>query len=409
MKWQSFFSHNLKFGQKLTRLHHTNALLFYVLSVTGILLLSSYFRLHFPSTRVWMKDIHIWIGFLSILPVLFYLPKIQRHVFTIRKRKAHKLNLFLVLVILASLIISGIFLTFQRHMPPLISSYALFIHDAATWIGLPYVIFHSITRSRWFRGLRNGNEKVNKLADQEPMIIQKRNPLLHRRTFLKLIAGIATIAMLYAIFGSWIKDMFNLNKLDLQTGNDMKPYPTPQSTLTAVDGRSGEFRYYTITEMPTFTNENWSLTIDGLVDNKLFYNWKDFIQLDRSAQVSNFHCVTGWSVYNVVWEGIPLKEFLDKAGVHANAKYVKLHSGDGVYTDSLTMSEAMMDDMMVAVLLDGELITQENGGPVRLVTPRLYGYKSVKWLTRIELIEDEHIGYWEERGYPQNAWVKGKI
>lgn len=101
-----------------------------------------------------------------------------------------------------------------------------------------------------------------------------------------------------------------------------------------------------------------------------------------------------------------MKTFLEQAGVQSKANYVKFYSADGVYTDTLSIEQALMSDMLVAVLIDGELITQQNGGPVRLTTPKMYAYKSVKWLNRIELIEKEHIGYWEQRGYDKDAWVK---
>ncbi|MRH42105.1 molybdopterin-dependent oxidoreductase [Aquibacillus halophilus] len=405
MNWRIFFKRNLKFAKRLARLHHTNALLFYILSITGLVLISTVFRSSFPSTRVLIKDIHIWIGFLSILPIFFYLPKMKKHLLTLKKRKKHRINLYGILAIISILIISGIILTFQRQFPPQINSYALLIHDLATWIGLPYVIYHSITRSQWFKQLTSPKSQVpDKL---EPTMIDSKNPLLRRRSFLKLVAGAFIAVVTIPIFGNWIKKyFFGSDQSKLVNGNDMVPIPTPQTTLTS-SGREGEFRYYTVTEMPSFSNENWSFKVDGLVSQELQFTWTEFINLKRTAQESNFHCVTGWSVYNIIWEGIPLKDLLEKSDVNEKANYVKLYSGDGVYTDTLTLSEAMMDDIMVAVLIDGELITQQNGGPVRLITPRLYAYKSVKWLTRVELIEEEHFGYWEQRGYPQNAWVQG--
>ncbi|MBW7459944.1 molybdopterin-dependent oxidoreductase, partial [Paenibacillus sepulcri] len=162
---------------------------------------------------------------------------------------------------------------------------------------------------------------------------------------------------------------------------------------------------YTVTQIPSFNNSNWSFAVDGLVDKKMNYNWEQFVKLARKVQVSDFHCVTGWSVYSNTWEGIPLKQFLKEAGVQQQAKNVKFYSGDGVYTDSLTLEQADMDDVMVAVLHDGKPIPSDLGGPVRLIVPKMYAYKSVKWLNRIELIPDEHIGYWEQRGYSNDAWV----
>jgi DMSO/TMAO reductase YedYZ molybdopterin-dependent catalytic subunit len=162
---------------------------------------------------------------------------------------------------------------------------------------------------------------------------------------------------------------------------------------------------YTVTPIPEFTNDNWSFEIDGLVDQSYTWNWEQFVQLQRTVQVSDFHCVTGWSVYKNTWEGIKLKDLLQQVGVKSAAKTVKFYSGDGVYTDTLTLEQADMDDVMIAVMHDGKPIPSDLGGPVRLIVPKMFAYKSVKWLNRIELIEGEHIGYWEQRGYSNDAWV----
>ncbi|WP_407268610.1 molybdopterin-dependent oxidoreductase [Radiobacillus sp. PE A8.2] len=404
MNWKLFFKRKLRFRDKLVRIHHANAILFFLLSATGLLLYSTYFRSAFSGLRVSVKDAHIWIGFVSILPVLFYLPKILKHLRTLRRKQNHRLNVYAVLTILGLLIVSGLMLTFYRQLPPIVNSVALVVHDLATWVGLPYVIFHSITRSKWFENLSKKKNEAS--AIQRPIEIDDENPILRRRSFLKVATGVLIALISLPIIGSWLKSYFPEKNVGINPdGNNMNPIPKPSSTDIA--GRTGQFRYYTVTEMPTFNSDNWSLTVDGLVENKLSYTWDQFVKLQRTSQLSNFHCITGWSVYDVTWEGIPLKALLEEANVNGKAKYVKFYSGDGVYTDSLTMSEAMMDDVIVATLIDGELIKQNNGGPVRLITPKLYAYKSVKWLTRIELIEEEHFGYWEQRGYEQNAWVKG--
>jgi sulfoxide reductase catalytic subunit YedY len=162
---------------------------------------------------------------------------------------------------------------------------------------------------------------------------------------------------------------------------------------------------YTVTALPKYTPENWSFALGGLVRESNMWKWEDFLKLPRKVQVSDFHCVTGWSVYKCTWEGVPLKSMLEAANVQPGAKFVKFYSGDGIYTDTLSLEQAMMDDVMVAVMIDGKLIPQELGGPVRLIVPQMYAYKSVKWLRGIELIDKDHIGYWEARGYDNDAWV----
>lgn len=408
MNLKILFQRNLNFGKKLIQLHYYNAIFFFVLSLTGLLLFSSTFRSTFPSIRVLVKDLHIWIGVISCLPLLFYLPKVKKHVKTLSRKKNNRINLKLVISILIVLIISGFLLTFHRQTPPIVSSWALIIHDLATWGGLPYVIYHSITRSKWFKNAEN--RFIHKAEmKEEPLLIEDGNPILKRRSFLRLLSGSMIAILFLPIISKWTQLNFASvsGKTPVSNGNQFSPIPKPaaKSLPPIGGGRKGEFRYYTVTEIPKLNDKNWSFTIDGLVENPSTFKWDKFVQLKRDIQVSDFHCVTGWSVYSVTWEGIPLRTLLQQSGIKEEAKYVKLYSADGVYTDTLTLDQAMLDDVMVAVLIDGDLITEKNGGPVRLIVPKMYAYKSVKWLNRIELIDYEHIGYWEKRGYSKDAWV----
>ncbi|MCA0972518.1 molybdopterin-dependent oxidoreductase [Halobacillus litoralis] len=405
-----FYKRQQKFGQKLKQLHHWNALFFTFLALTGLLLVSSDFRQWLPQVRIWVKDSHIWIGFISLLPLLFYTPKMVKHLKTLRKRKNNRTNLYVVLSILGALIVSGILLTFQRELNPGLSSFALIVHDIMTWVGVPYLIYHSITRSQWFKAIekRRAEEKENKR-----MVIEDSNPIMNRRTFLRRGTGAGIVIVFSPFIYQWAKPYLNLpsgppppSEMPLTEAFSPLPTPAPKSKPPIGGGRTGEFRYYTVTQMPTITDDNFSFTIDGLVDQVQEWDWESFVGINRGVQVANFYCVTGWSVFDVTWEGIKLSDLLKRAGVKDKATHVKFYSQDGVYTDSLTLDQAMDDDVMVAMLIDGELIPNRNGGPVRLIVPRMYAYKSVKWLNRIELIDEEHIGYWQQRGYGQDAWVK---
>nr|WP_239534037.1 molybdopterin-dependent oxidoreductase [Thalassobacillus pellis] len=393
----------------MKQLHHWNAVLFVILAVTGFVLLSTDFRQWFPQGRIWVKDIHIWIGFVSILPLVVYTPKMVKHLQTLRKRKNNQRNLYVVLFILVMLMVSGIALTYHREIGPEMSSAALFIHDVFTYLGVPYLLYHSITRSQWFKEM----EKRRLQKDQEKRyVIEDNNPMMDRRTLLRKGTGGAIAIGMTPFIYQWLKPhlglatLNNSSELPLTKAFSPLPQPLPDSKPPIGGGREGEFRYYTVTKMPQVTEANFSFQVDGLVNHPKEWNWEQFLQLKREVQVSDFHCVTGWSVYKVTWEGIKLKDILSKANVHPKAKYVKFYSQDGVYTDSLTLEQAMMDEVMVALLIDGKLIENRNGGPVRLIVPEMYAYKSVKWLNRIELIAEPHTGYWEKRGYKKNAWVK---
>jgi DMSO/TMAO reductase YedYZ molybdopterin-dependent catalytic subunit len=119
--------------------------------------------------------------------------------------------------------------------------------------------------------------------------------------------------------------------------------------------------------------------------------------------------VTGWRVEDVPWVGVKLADLLDDVGAEPGASHVRFWSFDGAYTETLTMDQARRDDVMVAHHMLGAPVTRDHGGPVRLYVAPMYGYKSIKWLERIEvdrsLDEPTDPGYWENRGYDVDAWV----
>jgi sulfoxide reductase catalytic subunit YedY len=121
--------------------------------------------------------------------------------------------------------------------------------------------------------------------------------------------------------------------------------------------------------------------------------------------VSDFHCVTGWSVFRITWEGVRLSELL-KAADFEEAPVIVFHSGDGAYTDSLTWEQAQHPEVILAYQMEGRPLPQLQGGPLRLVIPHMYGYKSVKWVEALSATNDiDYRGYWEERGYPTDAFL----
>ncbi|WP_456276674.1 molybdopterin-dependent oxidoreductase [Bacillus sp. AK128] len=414
------------FGKKLKKLHSWNAWIVLLLAVTGILLYLPFMRGLIASFRVGLKEFHIILGLISVFIILLYLPLIGRHVKQIRRKKSQYFNLWLVLFLLIGWSISGIILWQERNLPKEWTTVALIWHDLLTWIGVPYTIYHSISRSRWLKT----SSKPKKLApvskeisrDEEEQLtadqyIKRRftEPPFSRRTFLRGMTIILLIISVGPYFYRWVKRIFDdggtrIDDAALNDGNRMIPEPTPnpQSVPPVGGGAKGNFRVYTVTDIPSFSSDTWKFALGGLVDKPVTYNWEEFLKIPRQFQVSDFHCVTGWSVFNVTWEGIRLSDFLDQAGVKSQAKYVKFYSGDGVYTDTLTVQQARMQDVVIAVLMDGKPIPQKLGGPIRLVVPKMYAYKSVKWLQAIELIEEEHIGYWEERGYLTDAWLNRK-
>jgi len=166
------------------------------------------------------------------------------------------------------------------------------------------------------------------------------------------------------------------------------------------------WRIYTVSgSMPTFDPATWRLEVGGLVDRKLSLSYDELRALPRASQVSDFHCVTGWSVKNVKWTGVRLADIFGEAKLQSGAHGLQFVSAEVPYVDYLTLEQGRIPDVMLAYEMDGKPLPREHGAPLRLVIPEMYGYKNVKWLQQINLVPGEQLGYWEKLGYDQNAWV----
>lgn len=169
-----------------------------------------------------------------------------------------------------------------------------------------------------------------------------------------------------------------------------------------------DFRYYTVTgSYPAISPATYELVVDGMVRESLRLNIADLRAMKRTRLVHRFQCVTGWYVPDVHWEGVRLSELLGRAGVTPRASALRFFSADGMYTESLTLAQAQLPSIIVADTMLGADVTTDHGGPVRLYVAPMYGYKSIKWLNRIEVSSEVVPGFWENQGYPTNAWVGG--
>jgi DMSO/TMAO reductase YedYZ molybdopterin-dependent catalytic subunit len=168
----------------------------------------------------------------------------------------------------------------------------------------------------------------------------------------------------------------------------------------------GSWRYNTVERpRPLFDLHSYRLTIDGLVERPLTLSYDELRALPAVAQVSDFHCVEGWGVDDVRWEGVRLQSLFDMVRPTDNAGFVTFPSLGEIYRDSLSMEQARLPDSMIAYDMDGSPLTPDHGLPLRLVMPRMFGYKGPKWLTRIEFRDRQDIGYWEQRGWRMDAWI----
>ncbi len=143
---------------------------------------------------------------------------------------------------------------------------------------------------------------------------------------------------------------------------------------------------------------DWTLTIDGLVDAPFTLDWAAFHALPQQEFTVDIHCVTRWSKLDTVWHGVSLDTLFERAGVQPDAAYLIAHA-DGEYSANLKLHDVIGERAFVATRFGGKPLTEEHGGPARLVVPRLYFWKSTKWLRRLTLSEWDIKGFWERLGY----------
>jgi DMSO/TMAO reductase YedYZ molybdopterin-dependent catalytic subunit len=169
---------------------------------------------------------------------------------------------------------------------------------------------------------------------------------------------------------------------------------------------AGGFRFYSVVDsVKRITPAEYRLTVGGLARRPRTFRFADLQALPQTHITQTFHCVTGWTVPDVAWSGVALPDLLDAVGVRPGARGVRFTSFDGAYTESLTLDQARRRDVIVATSMLGGPVSHDHGGPVRLYVGPMYGYKSIKWLGGIDLVDRIRPGYWEERGYDIDAWI----
>jgi DMSO/TMAO reductase YedYZ molybdopterin-dependent catalytic subunit len=153
---------------------------------------------------------------------------------------------------------------------------------------------------------------------------------------------------------------------------------------------------------PDIPLDKWRLTIDGLVENPVRWTWQEFLGQPEFRATSDIHCVTAWSRYDNQWMGISAKHVLRTVRPKPEAKFITFHSFD-TYTTNVPLSAFDDDDVLLAHAWEGKPLTREHGGPLRVVIPKLYFWKSAKWVKRIEFTAEDRPGFWEVRGYHNNG------
>lgn len=145
----------------------------------------------------------------------------------------------------------------------------------------------------------------------------------------------------------------------------------------------------------------------GAVDRPAEWTWEELRAIGADRVRSDFHCVTTWSTYDNDWQGVLFRRIAEKVGVRPPAKHVVIHSFDG-YSTNVPLRELLQDDVLLVWGWNGRPLPPEHGGPLRLVVPKLYAWKSAKWASGLEFLEQDRRGFWEERGYHNRAdpWLE---
>jgi DMSO/TMAO reductase YedYZ molybdopterin-dependent catalytic subunit len=195
-----------------------------------------------------------------------------------------------------------------------------------------------------------------------------------------------------------------------QSGGPPEPRDLPADVIVSPDtrrpnrippgqARTRKWPVLHATSVPAVALSEWRLSIDGLVERPLEFRWEDFQRLPRVQVFADFHCVTRWSRLGNLWEGVGVRHLLNEARPLPAARFVVATAYDGGWTTNLPLQEFDQLDALVAIAHDGQPLDADHGGPARLIVPRLYAWKSAKWLRRLTLVADDQPGYWEELGY----------
>ncbi len=163
-----------------------------------------------------------------------------------------------------------------------------------------------------------------------------------------------------------------------------------------------KFPVLTVGPDPTYDLSSWDFQVFGEVESQVRLSWDELQALPQKDIVVDIHCVTRWSKLDTAWRGVAVRDLLERAGVKPSGKFLMAYS-DGGYTTNLPLEAVMDDDVLVAHTYAGEPLEHEHGGPLRLLVPKRYFWKSAKFLRKLEVMSEDRMGFWELNGYHNDA------
>lgn len=379
-----WFRHG-KWPKWLVGLHHYTIASFVLLTVTGMLLyLPAVHTPLIPYLRI-IYQVHILLGLIFMVTLLTPFMRIMP-----RDRRIWRLDWLVPILFGAPLVLTGVILWAVTVFPTTIRAESFTWHGILTVVFGAWILIHAFYKALGIRPRANG-------------IAGRVDP--DRRMFLKWLGTGLVGGALVTLFDP----LSLLSKLASPSKNDAGPIDASNSVNaeTAVQRFPA---YYTVTNgFPKMTLDRYQLQVTGHILKPTTLEWSDIQALPKYMETTDFHCVTGWSVAGVHFAGVHLSQLVSLVTPNSSVKYVNFYSFDGRYTESLKLAEALDPSVLLAYQMDGQPIRQEQGFPLRLVVPKMFGYKSIKWVNRVDFSETPRQGYWEQYGYPNEAYFTRRM
>ncbi|MCL6452592.1 MAG: molybdopterin-dependent oxidoreductase [Alicyclobacillus sp.] len=281
----------------------------------------------------------------------------------------------------AAIVVTGILLWGVRVFPTVWRAPAFWWHGALTTVLSAWLVTHAFLKALGVRFPRD-TWAGGRIQPE-------------RRAFLRWLAGGTAVAAVVTV----LDPLRILRALARPTGQ-ASAAATPSNQLPDFP------EYYTVVRppYPVMKLTDYRLTVDGSVAHPAVLTWQDIQQLTFATETVDFHCVTGWSVPNVRWHGFTIQSLVNRVQPQGHVKYVHFYSFDGAYSECLQLAEALDPSVLLATTINNQPLPVVQGFPVRLVVPKMYGYKSIKWVNRVVFSERPIEGFWEQRGYPTEAY-----
>ncbi len=234
-----------------------------------------------------------------------------------------------------------------------------------------------------------------------------------RRKFLAYLFGSVSAlgAVIVSTYLGIVTNIFKGEQPNEKTKKlDQENQTLSKSRLPPGQIETDELRVLHVGEIPSFDPNTWMFEVAGLVEKPFTLKWNEFRELPEIESVSDFHCVTGWSKLDNTWSGVQFTAIAEMAMLKDTAKYATILC-DGGYTTSLPLKDFLREDVLLAYKFNGEDLEPKHGGPLRLIVPHKYAYKSAKWIRKIMFTEEYELGYWEVRGYSNTAdpWTQDRF